>query len=107
MATLTSISGVAGADHTQHPLSATPPQAPAAVKLLPRPRSRGQVAQQPAEDAGTLSPLSLSDEEVDGVQRLAPDPDSPTSRLLEQAARRSLQEAQHRKGTPEKVGRAG
>ncbi|GAB4820234.1 hypothetical protein N2152v2_007280 [Parachlorella kessleri] len=92
-----------GADRTQHPLSATPPQAPAAVKLLPGPRSRGQAAQQQAEDAaGTLSPLSLSDEEVDGVQRLAPDPDSPTSRLLEEAARRSLQEAQHKKGTPGK-----
>lgn len=56
---------------------------------------------------GALSPLSLSDEEVNGVQRLAPDPDSPTSRLLEQAARRSLAASESKNGAAEKASETG
>lgn len=49
---------------------------------------------------GEESPLAPpSDDE--GVERIVADPDSPTSRLLEQAARRSLPASQH--GTPTKV----
>eukprot|EP00887_Chlorella_sp_A99_P007200 scaffold2.g7200.t1 len=44
---------------------------------------------------GQLSPPPLSDDELEGAQRLRPDPDSPTSKLLEAAARRSLAAASH------------
>lgn len=49
-----------------------------------------------------ISPLSCpSDEdELQGASRIVADPDSPTSRLMEQAARRSLTEANV--GTPER-----
>ncbi|KAL4448994.1 hypothetical protein ABPG77_007711 [Micractinium sp. CCAP 211/92] len=50
-------------------------------------------------DAEALSPLG-SDGELEGPKRLVADPDSPTSRLLERAARRSL--ASSAQSTPDK-----
>ena len=49
----------------------------------------------------TDSPLSPPSDEEAGPQRLVADPDSPTSRLLERAARRSLQQAEA-SSTPER-----
>jgi hypothetical protein len=48
-----------------------------------------------------LSPPSDDEDALAGAERLVPDPDSPTSRLLLRAARRSLQEAEA-SSTPER-----
>ena len=105
----------AGNADDHHPLSKPPqqqPRPPAALasrlgSKLAELRTGGGGAAEVSDGDGTLSPLSLSDEELGGVERLVQDPDSPTSRLMEQAARRSLAESVSRKGTPEKVGRDG
>lgn len=81
------------------PLSASPVgisgQKPSAVKTL-----TGSCGGSPS--GGGLSPPALSDDEFEGAQRLRPDPDSPTSRLLEAAARRSLENAASQQTTPDK-----
>lgn len=76
-----------------HPLSSPVDVRKVAHKL-------GSLRTSPTSD-GQLSPPPLSDDELEGAQRLRPDPDSPTSRLLEAAARRTLAASQH--NTPEKT----
>ncbi|KAH7622906.1 putative 5-hydroxyisourate hydrolase [Nannochloris sp. 'desiccata'] len=49
-----------------------------------------------------LSPPSGDEDVLAGAERLVPDPDSPTSRLLLRAARRSLREAEEFSSTPER-----
>lgn len=49
-----------------------------------------------------LSPPSDDENALAGAERLVPDPDSPTSRLLLRAARRSLREAEENSSTPER-----
>ena len=49
-----------------------------------------------------LSPPSDDEDALAGAERLVPDPDSPTSRLLLRAARRSLREAEESSSTPER-----
>jgi hypothetical protein len=63
---------------------------------------KARVAATQINTESPLSPPSDDDDALAGAERLVPDPDSPTSRLLLRAARRSLREAEESSSTPER-----
>jgi hypothetical protein len=60
------------------------------------------IAEAQVASESPLSPPSDDEDALAGAERLVPDPDSPTSRLLLRAARRSLREAEESSSTPER-----